>query len=339
MGSSGEQPGRGQRAQPRRADLDPLQPRRRGRARQPKWGWWPEGFLHEMTHNLGAVQWGAPHSTQPRGQTQPAVRPLLAGRGRHVLRRGRRRLARDADRLRRAPRRDPAELRLRPRRLLQPGAGPGSYLATHWNTYDYVFLAPCGEVAPACGGGQLWVPEPPAATSAPIGGRQRPPRLDAHRPHGHLEQQPERLRLPVAAPVGRRLGGHRRRDATPTYVATSEDLGRRLRVSVIATNDDGSVERRVGPDGSDRCRRRQPRGQQDLQEGQAQAGRSRPRLRQEEEGRQEEVGREEEGQGQGQEERASAGRAQCRDGRVATRQAHPRVAGPAATRTSSARSS
>src|SRR3954452_18929239 len=30
-----------------------------------RWGWWPEGFLHEMTHNLGAVQWGAPHSTQP----------------------------------------------------------------------------------------------------------------------------------------------------------------------------------------------------------------------------------------------------------------------------------
>ncbi len=36
-----------------------------------KWGWWPEGFLHEMTHNLGAVQWGAPHSTEPRGQSLP----------------------------------------------------------------------------------------------------------------------------------------------------------------------------------------------------------------------------------------------------------------------------
>ena len=37
----------------------------------PKWGWWPEGFLHEMTHNLGAVQWGAPHSTEPAGQSLP----------------------------------------------------------------------------------------------------------------------------------------------------------------------------------------------------------------------------------------------------------------------------
>ena len=36
-----------------------------------RWGWWPEGFLHEMTHNLGAVQWGAPHSTQPRGGSAP----------------------------------------------------------------------------------------------------------------------------------------------------------------------------------------------------------------------------------------------------------------------------
>ena len=87
-----------------------------------RWGWWPEGFLHEMTHNLGAVQWGAPHSTQPR-RPAAAVRPLLAGRRRHVLRRGRRCRARDAEGLRRPPGRDPAELRLRPRRLLQPGAG------------------------------------------------------------------------------------------------------------------------------------------------------------------------------------------------------------------------
>ena len=54
-----------------------------------------------------------------------AVRPLLAGRRRHVLRRGRRRRAPDAAGLRRAPGRHPAELRLRPRRLLQPRARRG----------------------------------------------------------------------------------------------------------------------------------------------------------------------------------------------------------------------
>src|SRR3954453_7380107 len=32
-------------------------------------GWWPEGLLHEMTHNMGGVQWGPPPSSQPAGGT------------------------------------------------------------------------------------------------------------------------------------------------------------------------------------------------------------------------------------------------------------------------------
>ena len=54
-----------------------------------------------------------------------------------------------------------------------PAPAAGSYLATHWNTYDSAFLAPCGEIAPACGGGNLWVPEPPAASVGPGGRRHR----------------------------------------------------------------------------------------------------------------------------------------------------------------------
>ena len=49
-----------------------------------------------------------------------------------------------------------------------PAPAAGSYLATHWNTYDSAFLAPCGEVAPACGGG--------AAVGAGAARPRRPPR-------------------------------------------------------------------------------------------------------------------------------------------------------------------
>ena len=85
-----------------------------------RWGWWPEGFLHEMTHNLGAVQWGAPHSTQPRGGSAPNYGHCWQGADVMCYVEDARRGARDAGRLRGSPRRDPAELRLRPRRLLQP---------------------------------------------------------------------------------------------------------------------------------------------------------------------------------------------------------------------------
>ncbi len=117
--------GRREHPQPRRAHLDPLQPRRRRRSRQR-----PLGLV------VGRLP--ARDDAQPRrrpvgraalhaaGRRQlAAVRPLLAGRRRHVLRRGRRRFARDAAGLRRPARGDPAELRLRPRRLLQPGPGRG----------------------------------------------------------------------------------------------------------------------------------------------------------------------------------------------------------------------
>ena len=55
-----------------------------------------------------------------------------------------------------------------------PAPAAGSYLATHWNTYDSAFMAALRRIAPACGGGELWVPAPPVATTAPsISGRPR----------------------------------------------------------------------------------------------------------------------------------------------------------------------
>ena len=217
-----------------------------------------------------------------------------------------------------------------------PAPAAGSYLATHWNTYDSAFLAPCGEIAPACGGGKLWVPEPPAASDGPGGRRQPAPRLDADRRRRRVEQ---RARPSYAYQwqrlVARRLGGHRRRDRPAPTWSTSEDLGRRLRVTVVATNPDGSASAASAPTAPIGGARRQPRGELvELQRRstprparprrprrpprpsrrrppaapRAKAKSSRRRLAK---------------------KKAALGRAQCRDGRVPARQAHPRLAGPA----------
>ena len=207
-----------QHPQPRRADLGPVQPRRRRRAgRRP----------------LGLVAGGLP----ARGVAQPrrgpvgraaldaaarpvaaAVRPLLPGRRRHVLRRGRRRAQPDGHRLRGPPRRDPAELRLRPRRLLQPGPGgrllPGDAL-------EHVRLRVPGAVRRDRPGLRRREPVGPRAARGqrgPGGRRQPAPRLDDDRPRRHVEQRPDRLHVPVAAARGTPAGRtSRARRPAPTW--------------------------------------------------------------------------------------------------------------------------
>src|SRR4051794_7722149 len=205
-----------------------------------RWGWWPEGFLHEMTHNLGAVQWGAPHSTQPLGGSSPQYGHCWQGAdvmcyvedggAAHGMQQ-------DCAGL---PGAIPQNYDCGRDDYFNPAPAAGSYLATHWNTYDSAFLAPCGEIAPACGGGTLWVPEPPAATTAPsvAGNARRGQTLTArvgawtNSPTAYAYQW-QRL---VAA------GWEDIDEATgATYVATTEDLGRRLRVAVVASNEDGSA--------------------------------------------------------------------------------------------------
>jgi hypothetical protein len=121
-----------------------------------------------------------------------------------------------------------------------PSPPAGSYLATHWNTYDSALLAPCGEITPACGGGTLWVPTPPAATTGPsvAGIARRGNRLSvvvggwSNSPSGFTYQW-------------QRLAGDGWQDiedaTAATYIATTDDLGLRLRVMVAATNDDGTA--------------------------------------------------------------------------------------------------
>jgi hypothetical protein len=204
-----------------------------------RWGWWAEGFLHELTHNLGAVQWGAPHSTQPAGQSNPQYGHCWQGAdvmcytedagASHPMQT-------DCTGL---PGAIPQNYDCGRDDYFNPAPAPGSYLATHWNTYDSAFMAPCGEIAPACGGGNLWVPEPPAATSGPsvAGSARRGSTLTARNggwnnaPTGFAFQW-QRLTADGWEEIDNATRG--------TYTAGSGDIGRRLRVAVIATNPDGS---------------------------------------------------------------------------------------------------
>ena len=204
-----------------------------------KWGWWPEGFLHEMTHNLGAVQWDAPHSTEPRGQSLPNYGHCWQGAdvmcyvedagAAHPM-------VQDCAGL---PGAIPQTYDCGRDDYFNPAPAAGSYLATHWNTYDSAFLAPCGELAPACGGGQLWVPTPPAATAGPtVTGPARRgstlvvlPGTWSNAPSGYSYQWQRLLQD----------GWEDIDSATArTYVATSDDIGHRLRANVIASNEDGA---------------------------------------------------------------------------------------------------
>lgn len=211
-----------------------------------RWGWWPEGFLHEMTHNLGAVQWGAPHSTQPRGGSAPNyghcwqgadvmcyVEDAGAAHGMQIDCAG-------------LPGAIPQNFDCGRDDYFNPAPTPGSYLATHWNTYESAFLAPCGEIAPACGGGALWVPQAPASTSPPtVGGATRRGATLTAGP-GAWSNGPTRYGYQWQRLAA---GGWEDIDSASaaTYTVTSDDLGRRLRVTVVATNPDGSATAASNP--------------------------------------------------------------------------------------------
>jgi hypothetical protein len=204
-----------------------------------KWGWWPEGMLHEMTHNLGAVQWGAPHSTEPRGQTAPQYGHCWQGAdvmcyvedggASHPMQQ-------DCAGL---PGAIPQNYDCGRDDYFNPAPAPRSYLATHWNVYRNDFLAPCSAIAPACGGGMAGlVPEPPVATAGPqvIGAPRRGDVVRAS--GGSWRNGPVTYTYRWQRQRGSRwitIRGARR----ASYRATRTDRGRRLRVQVIAANRDG----------------------------------------------------------------------------------------------------
>ena len=203
--------------------------------------WWPEGFLHEISHNLGAVQWSSPHSTQPPGFTLPRYGHCWQGAdvmcytedagAAHAMQYDCPRVGGAIPQAYDCGRDD----------YFNPAPPAGSYLATHWNVYDSAFLAPCAQIAPACGGGtDGLVPTPPVSTAAPGAVRHAAPRRLGRRGQRRLAQRPADLQLPLAAPAAQPLAEHLRRHRRPTCPSRG-DRGRRLRVQVVATNPDGSA--------------------------------------------------------------------------------------------------
>ena len=200
-------------------------------------GWWPEGMLHEMTHNLGAVQWTAPHTSH--NDTNGSAYGHCWD-GYDVM------CYRDGPFPAHDMTYDCPQLGAVMNQSYDCGgddyfnvAPPaGSYLATHWNIYDSDFLGSCETLVPACAGNvtPLALPAntalPQLAGSAAIGGTltastgswTNAPASYAY----HWERGDGSGWTAIPAATG------------PDYPASALDLGTRLRVTVIATNHDGS---------------------------------------------------------------------------------------------------
>jgi hypothetical protein len=202
-------------------------------------GWWPEGLLHEITHNLGAVQWSAPHSTQPPGFRFDRYGHCWQGAdvmcyvedpwAAHPMRYDCAPVGGAIPQAYDCGRDD----------YFNPAPPPGSYLARYWNVYDSAFLGSCAELAPACGGGMEGLaPSPPVSTGAPA-----------------VAGAPRRGQEVIAVAGGWQNGPltyayqwQRERDGAwedvgsgSAYLPERDDIGRRLRVAVVATNPDGSA--------------------------------------------------------------------------------------------------
>jgi len=114
--------------------------------------WWPEGLLHEMTHNMGGVQWTAPHTSQPAGGTNYTYSHCWDGRD--VM------CYQDGPAMGHAYSTTvcagsssvmPQPYDCDQDDYFNPAPKTGSYLDTHWNVYNSVFMVDCSALpANAC---------------------------------------------------------------------------------------------------------------------------------------------------------------------------------------------
>jgi hypothetical protein len=196
-------------------------------------GFWAEGMLHEITHTLGAVFGSAPHSTgnghctdgsdvmcyddggPNAGGYSSAVCPALTGAQAGMTQ------TYDCGR----------------DDYFNPSPDAGSYLATHWNVWDNPFLAACPTIGDACGSEGATVPvniDPPRTFGAAQAGvtLTADPGTWSGTPDAYAYQW---QRTPIGGGDPVDVAG-----ATGTsYALGSSDVGRRIRLVVVASNASG----------------------------------------------------------------------------------------------------
>jgi hypothetical protein len=213
-------------------------------------GWWPTGMLHEMTHAMGAVQWSAPHTTQPSGGTSGvyghcwdgldimcyADGPAMGHAYDTTVCAG---LSGAMNQTYDCNQDD----------YFNPSPAVGSYLATHWDIYNNVFLADCGTLPSGSCVTAAAPTGPPVSTTAPTisGTARRGQTLAvtsgtwAPAATGYAYQWQRDTGSGYGA-----IGG----ETSAAYVLGAADVGASIRVQLTATNalGDGVVSANpVGP--------------------------------------------------------------------------------------------
>ena len=196
-------------------------------------GFWPEGMLHEITHTLGAVNDLAPHATSAGHCTDGYDVMCYADGGTSA-----------------APYSTSACPQLSGSQAgltqtfdcnhddyFSPDPAGGSYLATHWNVFNSAFEAACPTIGDACGSEGATVPVSIDAPRA-LGTAQQGRTLSADR--GTWSGSPDAFsyrwqRTPIGGGTPVDVVG-----ATgPSYALGLSDVGRRLRLVVVASNASG----------------------------------------------------------------------------------------------------
>jgi hypothetical protein len=192
--------------------------------------WWPEGFLHEITHNLGGVQRSSEHATLfGHCWDEHDVMCYDDGSGIGMVNMCPS-SASTIDEAYDCGKDD----------YYAPAPAPGSYLATHWNVYDSGFMADCADVAPACGGGGGPTPTPPVNSVPPaIAGTAKVGQtLAASRGMWLNSPTYYSYRWQRETAFGwSTISGAK----SATYTPVAADSGLRVRAVVTATNVDGAV--------------------------------------------------------------------------------------------------